>query len=115
MSAVDELLPWMPKHIKRLLGGEFGDDWTDAEIVDDVERLYRSPKVAVTIRDHRLIEQAVRELRVASRSEVTEEAVRAEKDRRRAAGEPDSYGALAEHFHVNASTIRRRLGVLPRK
>jgi hypothetical protein len=45
----------------------------------------------------------------------TEGAVRAELDRRIAAGEPHGYDALARHFQCSDATIRRRLGVLDAK
>lgn len=41
---------------------------------------------------------------------VTTEAVRTERGRRLAANEHYGYDALADHFHVSESTIRRRLG-----
>jgi hypothetical protein len=43
---------------------------------------------------------------------VPAEAVRAEKRRRIEAGEPSGYDALARHFGVSPSTIRRRLSKL---
>lgn len=115
MTAVDELLPWMPGLIKRHLSGEFGQDWTDDDIVERVEQLYRRPDRPVSARDHRLIVAAVAEIRRTAFADVTLEAVSAERDRRKAAGEPSGYDALATHFHCDASTIRRRLGVLDSK
>jgi len=44
--------------------------------------------------------------------EATTENIRAERERRRSAKEPSGYDALAAHFCVDASTVRRRLGKL---
>jgi hypothetical protein len=44
--------------------------------------------------------------------EVSPANVRAERDRRIAAGEPHGYKALATHFMTSIGTIRRRLGKL---
>jgi DNA-binding GntR family transcriptional regulator len=47
------------------------------------------------------------------RDDVPADEVMAELSRRAAAGAPTSYGALARHFHVSPTTIRRRLGKIP--
>jgi hypothetical protein len=49
MSAVEELLPWMPVQIRSLLSGEFGE-WQDDEIVDEIERMYARPGRPVSVR-----------------------------------------------------------------
>jgi hypothetical protein len=65
-----------------------------------------------SLQQQRVLREWLAASRGVARDDVTAEAVRAERARRIEAGEPSGYDALAEHFHCDASTIRRRLGVL---
>jgi len=98
--------------------------YTDEEIADEFDRT-QDPGPGATragetmawssLHERRRIMALVTKLRTRVRDDVTAEDVRAERDRRKAAHEPSGYDALAKHFHVDPSTIRRRLGALPPK
>lgn len=68
-----------------------------------------------TLYQRRILTERLARFRGTRRDDVSEEEVRAERARRKAAGQPHSYAVLARHFNCDQSTIRRRLGVLDPK
>jgi hypothetical protein len=127
VSALDELPWYVAKWIRDLV--ERGDH-TDDEIVEEVEQLSVDleheterlddkgylPDRRFTARDRRLVRAGIAEVRGSDPDgqpavpDATAANVRAERDRRRSAGEPHGYKALAKAFVVSPTTIRRRLG-----
>jgi hypothetical protein len=100
----------------RLLADERMTRATDEEFVDYLIKV-APPSLAFPDFERRMLVEEVSERRrapgsLAATDIATPEAVRAERERRKASHEPHGYGALAKHFHVDQSTIRRRLGVL---
>jgi hypothetical protein len=62
VSAVDELNPWIPQHIRKLMDGVYGA-YKDDEILDDVDQIGLRRGRPMSLRDRRLIAAAIVEIR----------------------------------------------------